>query len=345
MGSIIRLENIVKKFYIGQPNELEILHGVSLEVKEGEFLSIVGPSGSGKSTLMNLIGVLDRPTSGSYYLDGIDVEKALQADEDAREAIRKAQNKAAFHKQGAELLHTGFHCAAVMGLREVLAVVLIEFYDEAVVAVKDIMEKRKAGTLDSEGIIEEITTALFNIKDRVLERRKDLLHGFLSGASSGFITNFLVFVINNFITTAKNAVVIIRESVYALIRAGRIMTSGDFKTQSERIDACAELLISSTTICLTALLADAISKYLSGVPCGAEMSQALSGILVGVTIVFITYYFQTIQAELIAATAAVGSSAAVLIETADVVEQTNANSQRRRAALKEKSAARKTLKF
>ena len=76
MSSIIKLENIVKKFYIGEPNELEILHGVSLEVKEGEFLSIVGPSGSGKSTLMNLIGVLDRPTSGSYYLDGIDVENA-----------------------------------------------------------------------------------------------------------------------------------------------------------------------------------------------------------------------------------------------------------------------------
>ena len=55
MSSIIRLENIVKKFYIGEPNELEILHGISLEVEEGEFVSIVGPSGSGKSTLMNMI--------------------------------------------------------------------------------------------------------------------------------------------------------------------------------------------------------------------------------------------------------------------------------------------------
>ncbi|MCR4798410.1 MAG: ABC transporter ATP-binding protein [Lachnospiraceae bacterium] len=73
---MIRLENIVKKFYIGKPNELEILHGISLCVTEGEFVSIVGPSGSGKSTLMNLIGALDRPTSGTYYLDGIDVEKA-----------------------------------------------------------------------------------------------------------------------------------------------------------------------------------------------------------------------------------------------------------------------------
>ena len=74
MSSIIKLENIVKKFYIGEPNELEILHGISLEVEEGEFVSIVGPSGSGKSTLMNMIGALDRPTSGNYILDGINVE-------------------------------------------------------------------------------------------------------------------------------------------------------------------------------------------------------------------------------------------------------------------------------
>ena len=71
---IIKLEKIIKKFYIGEPNELEILHGISLEIEEGEFVSIVGPSGSGKSTLMNMIGALDRPTSGNYYLDGIDVE-------------------------------------------------------------------------------------------------------------------------------------------------------------------------------------------------------------------------------------------------------------------------------
>lgn len=76
MSSIIKLNNIIKKFYIGEPNELEILHGISLEVEEGEFVSIVGPSGSGKSTLMNMIGVLDRPTSGEYILDGINVGEA-----------------------------------------------------------------------------------------------------------------------------------------------------------------------------------------------------------------------------------------------------------------------------
>ena len=63
---VIRMEKIVKTYYVGKPNELEILHGIDLTVNQGEFVSIVGESGSGKSTLMNIIGVLDRQTSGSY---------------------------------------------------------------------------------------------------------------------------------------------------------------------------------------------------------------------------------------------------------------------------------------
>ena len=58
--TIIDMKGIVKKFYIGQPNELTILKGIDLVVEEGEFVSIVGQSGSGKSTLMNIIGALDR---------------------------------------------------------------------------------------------------------------------------------------------------------------------------------------------------------------------------------------------------------------------------------------------
>lgn len=73
---IINLQGIVKRFYIGQPNELEILHGIDLQVRKGEFVSIVGASGSGKTTLMNIIGVLDRPTKGQYTLDGVDVAGA-----------------------------------------------------------------------------------------------------------------------------------------------------------------------------------------------------------------------------------------------------------------------------
>lgn len=79
------MKDIVKRYYIGKPNELEVLHGVSLKVYEGEFVAIVGPSGSGKSTLMNVIGALDLPTSGQYYLDGLDM---FDAREDDLSAIR-----------------------------------------------------------------------------------------------------------------------------------------------------------------------------------------------------------------------------------------------------------------
>lgn len=71
--TIIDMHGIVKSFYIGTPNELEILHGINITVKEGEFVSIVGQSGSGKSTLMNIIGALDRATRGSYMLDGVPI--------------------------------------------------------------------------------------------------------------------------------------------------------------------------------------------------------------------------------------------------------------------------------
>lgn len=71
--NIIDMQSIVKRFYIGTPNELEILHGMSFTVPEGQFVSIVGASGSGKSTLMNIIGALDKPTSGKYLLDGEDI--------------------------------------------------------------------------------------------------------------------------------------------------------------------------------------------------------------------------------------------------------------------------------
>lgn len=67
---VISLSGIVKKFYIGKPNELGILHGIHMYVDQGEFVSIVGESGSGKSTLMNIIGALDRPTEGEYLLQG-----------------------------------------------------------------------------------------------------------------------------------------------------------------------------------------------------------------------------------------------------------------------------------
>ena len=73
MANIIELKDISKRYFIGLPNEIEVLHNVNISIREGELVSIVGESGSGKSTLMNIIGALDRPTTGSYFLGGVNV--------------------------------------------------------------------------------------------------------------------------------------------------------------------------------------------------------------------------------------------------------------------------------
>lgn len=69
---LIKIENL-RKTYISGEVETHALRGISLEIKTGEFVAIMGPSGSGKSTLMNIIGCLDTPTAGNYFLDGIDI--------------------------------------------------------------------------------------------------------------------------------------------------------------------------------------------------------------------------------------------------------------------------------
>ena len=71
---LIQLNNTIKSYQNGD-QELNVLKGIDLTVYEGEFLAIMGPSGSGKSTLMNIIGLLDRPTSGDYSLNGKQVEE------------------------------------------------------------------------------------------------------------------------------------------------------------------------------------------------------------------------------------------------------------------------------
>jgi putative ABC transport system ATP-binding protein len=83
-GNVIELKNLVKTYHVGE-TEVRALRGVSYAIQEGDFLAIMGPSGSGKSSLMNILGCLDRPTSGEYILGG---EKVSSFDKDKLARIR-----------------------------------------------------------------------------------------------------------------------------------------------------------------------------------------------------------------------------------------------------------------
>ena len=84
---IVQFENVRKTYQMGLVT-VEALRGVSFSIESGEYISIMGPSGCGKSTLLNLLGCLDRPTSGQYFLGGEDVS---QMDDDALSAVRGAR--------------------------------------------------------------------------------------------------------------------------------------------------------------------------------------------------------------------------------------------------------------
>ena len=75
MASLVELRNVYKIYGEGQESEVRALDGVSLTIEKGEFVAVVGQSGSGKSTMMNVLGCLDIPTRGDYFLDGTDVRE------------------------------------------------------------------------------------------------------------------------------------------------------------------------------------------------------------------------------------------------------------------------------
>ena len=98
MKPVIQVKDLIKTYVVGEV-EVRALRGVSLEVQQGEFLAVTGPSGSGKSTLMHILGCLDKPTSGTYILDGEDVSRMTK---DQLATVRN--DKIGFVFQGFNLL-------------------------------------------------------------------------------------------------------------------------------------------------------------------------------------------------------------------------------------------------
>jgi putative ABC transport system ATP-binding protein len=122
----------IEKTYVMGDVEVHALRGLSVSINEGEVVAIMGPSGSGKSTLMNILGCLDRPTSGEYYLDGLEVEKM---DDDQLAEIRN--HKIGFVFQSFNLLPRATALANVeLPLRYANGLTTAERRDKAIAALQ-----------------------------------------------------------------------------------------------------------------------------------------------------------------------------------------------------------------
>lgn len=124
----IELQNVAKSYKIGS-REVEVLHSINHTIKGGEFVSIMGPSGSGKTTLMNLIGMLDHPSSGSILLDGIDITKKSQ-----KELVN-------FRRRTAGFVFQQFHLIPSLTAYENIALPLVFAGDKDQDSVAEAMER------------------------------------------------------------------------------------------------------------------------------------------------------------------------------------------------------------
>jgi putative ABC transport system ATP-binding protein len=102
MASVIEVKDLVKDYRLGQV-PVHVLKDISFQIEQGDFVSIMGPSGSGKSTLMNILGCLDKPTSGTYKLDGASVGQLSRDELAKRFAHPVATIKTWLHRSLAQL--------------------------------------------------------------------------------------------------------------------------------------------------------------------------------------------------------------------------------------------------
>ena len=163
----LELSDIVRRFDSGG-EPVEVLKGVSLDIAPGEFVAVIGQSGSGKSTLMNIIGLLDRPTAGTYFLGGEDVSRVIREDEVTRNvsavsAIPEVrENLVALQRKLAREAHR-----AIVEGRDIGTVVLADAPAKAfMTASAEVRAQRRQAQNERAGIASDYETVLADVQRR-----------------------------------------------------------------------------------------------------------------------------------------------------------------------------------
>lgn len=280
-------------------------------------------------------GVVRTKTNAERF--GIDVDKATQLDQNARKYIAKKQREAQIQKQGSELAKESISFGMIMALREALAAIFIEIFDETSKCVTTLIESYHNGTLTKQQFKDELKTNLTNILNGLWEQKKYIISSFGFGFLTGAETEIFSFIINNVLTLNEDWIRLIREGINIINSAIKIYSCRDDLDHNEKIDEITRMIMSEISLSITIILTSALVALEIPEP----IARTLVVIVVGIATVMITYHFQLIIAQQIMVQANVAKAA---LNTNKAINNSS-QVRKRRKALESSVSELDDLKF
>ncbi len=227
----------------------------------------------------------------------IDDEKALIADREARNAQNKEIDSTYYTSREfvKNTAVTGFKEGAAMGIQQALGLIIVEFFTALFDEILDIYQKGFNKGFDNDKFFNVLKERLKRIAKRLQEKWKDIAIAFKDGAISGFISNLVTTVINMFITTAKRVVRIIREGMFSLIRAVKLLLFPPKGMSSEQaMHEAKKLILSGIIISLGVLAEEYIDKMVRCTvflePFADVLTSIFVGAITGISVTMAVYY-------------------------------------------------------
>lgn len=215
-----------------------------------------------------------------------DKRRLRKKDQDARSYIQREKNK----RLTKELLSTGAKEGGKNALRQALGIVLHEFVNGSFVEIKALLKDRR----NEEGLIDRLIKSLKRVMNRVIKKLKAVLETAIQGGVQGFISNLLTFLINNFITTSKKIVTILRESMHSLWKAIKMMVKPpDGMSPMEVGREVTKIIAAVVTTGLGLAMEESVKGFILSIPVLAPIADvlaaALTAIMTGITGALVVY--------------------------------------------------------
>jgi hypothetical protein len=231
---------------------------------------------------------------------GVNRSEAEKADREARKKIDWELKKAGAKKYSKELAMSGAKEGFNLGMRQAIGLILREMTDAVFTELRDIF---KNGNPKDLTLGEALKQRFERVRIRVQNKWKDALVEFKDGAINGFISNFITFIINNFITTVKRTVTIIREGFNSLIKAIKLLVNPpENMTKTEAAYEASKIIAASVTTIIGLFIEESVQKFLESIPflnpIASFMSPVITGILTGIATVLVVYSLDQLKGKI-----------------------------------------------